>query len=156
MAGQFTAYRSSALQANLQPAQWENPSDPKDYRIKEGAVWINVANGIPGKEKSWDWTNKIVWKVITADIETILAGWVEKDGTKSISLFHKDQNEVNNTLRIQPGSNNTYALYFNKGDIKVPIYLSKGQWIVFCKLLSDSYADIIGWRLTKDESGPNF
>jgi len=149
LAGQFTIYRdNAALQANLQQATWEEPDNLKNWNINKGAIWVEVANGT-GEDKSWDWQNKIIWKMGPVDIETILAGWQIKDGKQCIPLFHKDQNEVNNTLTIRPGED---TLTFRKDGTSVSVFATRGQWIIFNKLMSDSYADIIGWRLQRERS----
>lgn len=148
--------RSAGLQfyKGIGAAQF-NPIAPKlderGYVVKDGAVMLDMAPGIKGKDKEWDWSQKIVFAIGIADLAKLM------DGTKeSFSLVH-DNNGVIKTLRLVPGDPEknikylgTYMLSLSEvnGDIKrdVRVSLDNGEYVLLMRMLAAIAPSLLGWN----------
>jgi hypothetical protein len=145
--------RSAGLQfyKGIGAAQF-NPIAPKlderGYVVKDGAVMLDMAPGIKGKEKEWDWSQKIVFAIGIADLAQLM------DGTKeSFSLVH-DNNGVIKTLRLVPGDPDKYpgtymlSLSEKNGEVKrdVRVSLNNGEYVLLMRMLAAIAPSLLGWN----------
>ncbi|MDD3412571.1 MAG: hypothetical protein PHY47_01080 [Lachnospiraceae bacterium] len=135
--------KKSELQVKLAKPE----ADEAGRIVKKGCVFFEIANAIPGSEEGRiDWSNKIIMKIGTNDIASILHGL--RTRAPEIKLFHSND-AGSTTCTIKPGNEGSFGLQIFKtaGAEKknASLYLSGPDMVVLSSLLDAALPVTLGW-----------
>lgn len=134
--------------AELQVKLLKPEADESGKIIKEGCIFFEMADAIPGDpEGRIDWRNKIIMKIGVNDIGVLLNAL--KFDLPEAKLFHKTSTGTS-TFQFAKGKNpGTYgvSLYKTLGEQKLQsrMYLSSADVMILEEILRAGLPVILGW-----------
>lgn len=119
---------------------------------KEGSILLEAAPAIEGKDKAYDWSNKISFAISRADIVSIMDN---PSAPKRIMHVPPSDSGTTKALEFVPGEGNyagTYMLKIGEANkatnlskyYSVP--LSQGEYYCLQSLMLGSLRYLIGWQ----------
>lgn len=145
--------KSAALQISLIRSVRKN--DKFRSILKNGAVFMEFANAVAGKEKEYDWANKASFAISTNDYPLIYSAYMDLKTTGKIGLklIHDPNAGTDNkgksikTLSLFNGQNQgTFFFTINttNPEVKVSVPLSKGELYMIIKFIEDNQNAVLG------------
>lgn len=146
--GQYTLYKKiGAAQFSLIGPTYSDEGFVK----RDGCVFLEMAPGIPGQEKSWNWAQKITFGIGIADI----ALFMDSD-SGYVKLTHDAGTDTESNIKnleLKPGEGKyagtfMLSLYQKQGEEtrKASVGVSAGEYQVLMRLLSTAIPVILGWQ----------
>ena len=144
----FMVYKgSAALRLQLLPAA---PKEEGSDFAAEGCIMLEMANAKEGKSRTYDWENKIIFKLSSKDVGDILA-FLKKGAKGDVSLIH-DPSKVSGADTNLPvkilAINEHEGKWFWKltfGEEKRSIPIDMSELVRMQQLLNMGVVKIYGW-----------
>lgn len=149
----FAIYKkSAALQIDLIPA---TRIDDKFKRVERfGAIYLEMSKAVPGKDKTYNWDEKVNFAISYGDLPIIYTGIgkLRGGGEMDITLFHdpqagtSDKGKNVKIFSIKAGSKaGTFFLKIQKAkDNYISIPLNTGELMLFIRFIEDNQNVILG------------
>ena len=144
----FMVYKgSAALRLQLLPAA---PKEEGSDFAAEGCIMLEMADSNPGENRTYDWENKIIFKMVSKDVGDVLA-YLKKGAKGNVKLIHDpskvpgaDANQPKKILDINEHEGKWFfALVFGDKKLSIPVDLS--EMVRIQQLLNEGVVKIYGW-----------
>lgn len=144
----FMVYKgSAALRLQLLPAA---PKEEGSDFAAEGCIMLEMANANQGQNRTYNWEDKIIFKLSSKDVGDILA-YLKKGGKGDVSLIHDpskapgaDANQPKKILAINEHEGKWFwKLVFGEETRSIPVDMS--EMVRMQQLLNMGVVKIYGW-----------
>jgi hypothetical protein len=145
--------KSAAMQVKLIQSTRQN--DQYKTLLRNGSVFIEFANAVEGKDKEYDWKNKLNFAIGIGDFPIVYTAYREllRSGKMDLKLFHDpnagtDKKGGNiKTFQIINGSKaGTFFIGLSQTEpkLKISLPLSVGELYMFIKFIEDNQNSMLG------------
>lgn len=131
-------------------------SDEK-YRnvIRPGAIFLEMANGIQGKDKEYDWSNKVNFAISANDLSIVYKAVQDSkrnQGKLDLKILHdpgaggSDKGKLIKTITIvnAPKEGTYYLSIFYNNGTKSSVPISNGELYMLLKYIEDNQNTVLG------------
>lgn len=144
--GSLNFYKTTgALQVDYLPPRFTRTQDAI-RREKDGAFLLQVAPGVKGAEKTWNWDQKIIFAFAHSDF-CLVEQALKFQRKSEVKLIH-DYKGKKTSLAIRAGEGkyeNTFSLFFAQDDKRVMVPLAAAELSMILNLFKDLMPNMLGW-----------